>query len=567
MPIVLTFPSVHEFGGAVVLEAMAAGVVPVVVNYGGPAELVSPASGYLLPLGDRAALIASLRATLEAILADPAQLAARSRARGVDAGIRPIRLAGQGTADASRCIAGCWASGADKPDMGLPFLDPAGTRDRAAVPEAELTGMRFVVSLAEQGFGSILTFAINLWLIRNGATESYGVYVFWLSVAWVLGTAQGTLVIAHLYRLPSARDRMEERRQPERLLLSLAFGISVLAAAGVGVLVDWLLTLSGSELASPGAVLFIPAFLLFQYVRAFSVLAPAAGAGGVPHRGRAVCGGPAAGRRLPARLPSGCRARAVPDGRGLWRVLAAAVLPMLLAGMLPMLDLAEIRRYLGVLRGSGWLVLGAASGEVTSRLYSFAVVGRFGTAALAELSAVQVVIRPAWMLSAAWSSIGYPQMAACRAEGMTGWAWCGRCWSARRSAPPAASYGAAMVIAAWPWISGVLYHGRYEDIGLLGYLWGANVMLGSIALALNVAMLAMGEFKPPGHGGPRAGALMGHNYTYAVVATMMGQRSSGLLQNRLRRPAVRLSVRRARDRYDGADDADRAHGAGLCCTR
>jgi len=71
----LTFPSIREFGGAVVLEAMALRAVPVVVDYAGPGELVTEASGIALPLGRRGEIVARLRAVLERAAAEPAALA------------------------------------------------------------------------------------------------------------------------------------------------------------------------------------------------------------------------------------------------------------------------------------------------------------------------------------------------------------------------------------------------------------------------------------------------------------------------------------------------------------
>ncbi len=407
--------------------------------------------------------------------------------------------------------------------------------------------MRFAASLAEQCCGSLLTFVINLWLIRNGAPHSYGVYVFWLSVAWVLGTAQGTLVIAHLFALPSVQDHPAARRDPERLFLTVTLGLLVLAAIGVAA-ANAVLAASGSELASPQAMLFIPAFLLFQYVRAFAF-----------SRQRPVLAACLTGLILLSAVAALVADFALghrPDAARVLLLTAFAyglcsllVLLALLGGMRPMLRAGEIRRHAHLLHGSGWLMLGAGSGEVTSRLYSFAVAGRFGPDALAALSAVQVVIRPAWMLSSAWSSVGFPQMSARRATG-------DRDGLVRTMLSGAAMTAAgslawtALVIAGWPWISGALYHGRYEQIGPLAYLWGGNVVLGSVAVALNTAMLSLGEYRRLAlldlagavvTVGAMAALLPRFDYPYAVLATITGQAMQvGLmalvLQGRLRRP-------------------------------
>jgi glycosyltransferase involved in cell wall biosynthesis len=77
---VFAFPSVREFGGAVALEAMAVGCVPIVLDYGGPAELVTEKTGFLVPMGDRAQIVASFRAILADLARHPERIEEKSRA-------------------------------------------------------------------------------------------------------------------------------------------------------------------------------------------------------------------------------------------------------------------------------------------------------------------------------------------------------------------------------------------------------------------------------------------------------------------------------------------------------
>jgi glycosyltransferase involved in cell wall biosynthesis len=64
------FASVKDFGGGAVLEAMAAGLPSIVLDYGGPADLVGESSGLRVPMAPRDELVAGIRASMERLLDD-----------------------------------------------------------------------------------------------------------------------------------------------------------------------------------------------------------------------------------------------------------------------------------------------------------------------------------------------------------------------------------------------------------------------------------------------------------------------------------------------------------------
>jgi glycosyltransferase involved in cell wall biosynthesis len=82
---VFCLPSVRESGGAVVLEAMAASLPVIAVNYGGPAEIVSPEIGCALSCNGRDELVEELTEVLGDVVRNPGKwrekgLAGRRRA-------------------------------------------------------------------------------------------------------------------------------------------------------------------------------------------------------------------------------------------------------------------------------------------------------------------------------------------------------------------------------------------------------------------------------------------------------------------------------------------------------
>jgi starch synthase len=119
---VFGFPSVREFGGGVVLEAMALGLVPIVLDYGGPGELVTPGTGFALPMGPRAQVVGQLRRTLERLGADPSVLRPMGeRARQRVRGRFTWAVKASQTVEVYRWVLGQ----REKPDFGMPLPDPA----------------------------------------------------------------------------------------------------------------------------------------------------------------------------------------------------------------------------------------------------------------------------------------------------------------------------------------------------------------------------------------------------------------------------------------------------------
>ena len=71
----LALPSIREFGGGVVLEAMALGLPAIVADYGGPAELVDSKTGIKVTFHDKKSLVDGMRLAIESVIRRPEMLA------------------------------------------------------------------------------------------------------------------------------------------------------------------------------------------------------------------------------------------------------------------------------------------------------------------------------------------------------------------------------------------------------------------------------------------------------------------------------------------------------------
>ncbi len=117
---VFAFPSIREFGGGVVLEAMALRLVPIVVNNGGPGELVSDDTGFRVPLGSRESIVMAFRTILEDLADSQERVATMGeRARARVFGLFTWEVKARQVREVYRWVLGQ----RDKPDFGMPLAE------------------------------------------------------------------------------------------------------------------------------------------------------------------------------------------------------------------------------------------------------------------------------------------------------------------------------------------------------------------------------------------------------------------------------------------------------------
>jgi glycosyltransferase involved in cell wall biosynthesis len=121
---IFLFPSVREFGGGAVIEAMALGLVPIVVNYGGPGEIVTEDTGFRLPIGPRETLIKEAASLMSEIASGRRNLARLARS-GMER-VGALYTWEQKALQLSAVYDWVTASRADQPHF--PFLKPAPVR-------------------------------------------------------------------------------------------------------------------------------------------------------------------------------------------------------------------------------------------------------------------------------------------------------------------------------------------------------------------------------------------------------------------------------------------------------
>lgn len=395
---------------------------------------------------------------------------------------------------------------------------------------------RYLTSIIEQALWSLLNLGVTLLLAKLAAPAEFGTFVFWSSCAYVLSSVQNAVSLCHLQVLPPAAGTDPARREIERLMLMVTVVFLAVVAAAV-LAVALTLKATGSGFGAPIAALFVPAFLLQQYVRfvCFSrgeTKTAAVQTGAVLVLAAAFLGlGHLLFKPLHADEILGLLGAAygVVGLAGWARAMGK--------GLADNLDWKRLKDYGDYVRQSGWIFLGVTSSELLARFYVFAVGGAFGNAVLALLSFSQTFLRPVPLLALSWSMVGRNDLV--RRREAADWRGFSRMLVLTTVGGVAvAAVWTLIVFEAWPLITTRLFDGRYGEAQALLPLWGLAAGLGFGQTVLSTGLQVLKAFKSLALANAAASlaatagillAIGPLGYAGAVVGTAVGQGLEALI--------------------------------------
>ncbi len=351
---------------------------------------------------------------------------------------------------------------------------------------------RYLISTVEQALWSLLNLGVNLLLIRLAAPAEYGAFAFWANVGFVLTSIQNALTVCHLQVLAPGDPLAAPRLGVERIMhgVTLAY-MAIVALAALGAVA--LLRYAGSPLGAPAAALFLPAFVLQQYIRAlaFTRDRPAVAAtqtamvlvSAVALLGVALLAKAMTAERILLSLGLAYA--------GVGVVGAVLATRRQWAGM----DWRALAGFGAYVRQSAWVFLGVTSTELLTRFYAFIVAGWYGPIALASLAATQQLLRPVPLLASSWSLVARTDLARRREAGD---------WGGIARVTTLTSIGGAVIAAAWAliifagWgvISRYLFGGKYAADGWMVLLWGLAAAIGFAQVVVSAGLQSLKAFKP-----------------------------------------------------------------------
>lgn len=399
---------------------------------------------------------------------------------------------------------------------------------------------RYLTSAVEQALWSILNLGVNLLLIRLTAPEQYGAFAFWANAAFVFTAVMNALAVVHL-QVSQGDGLSEPRRSLERLMHAVnAIFLALTALLVLGAAL--ILRQRGLSIGAPAAALFVTAFCGQQYVRALAF------SRGQPKTAMIQTG---AVLVLAGILLTGGQALAAPlSANTVLTLMGAAYGLVAAAGYVRATRdqgpaaFGALAAYGGYARQSGWVFLGVTTTEILTRFYAFVVAGAHGAAALAALTATQLLLRPIPLLASSWGMVARNDLVRRRDSGD---------WRGFRLIIGAALAGGlvislvwtGMVYLAWATLCRLLFHDKYADDGWMVLLWGVSALFNFCQLAIGSGLQVLKAFKPLalanlaasaaavaailiamrvwGPGGAIAGTAVGQGLELVVMAVLLAR--------------------------------------------